>query len=142
MSQRPRVSGDIQDHVRRHLQLEDFERLFELFVYQHFARDPFFSDENVAHSLRRPSVVREPLEAVFDDSSKFFKRDPPPRTNSGSGLQLTPAVTSASGVPPGQFELALNADVIADIVAATRAMPSWKACIAENTSWTEDSTPR
>jgi len=32
--------------------------------------------------------------------------------------------------------LALNPDVIADILAATRAMPSWKACQMEGTGWT------
>src|ERR1700733_8013654 len=31
--------------------------------------------------------------------------------------------------------LALNADVISEILAATRAMPSWKACEVEGTSW-------
>ncbi|KAF8338519.1 hypothetical protein F5887DRAFT_982643 [Amanita rubescens] len=35
-----------------------------------------------------------------------------------------------------QHTLALNADVIADILAATRAMPSWKACQVEGTDWT------
>jgi hypothetical protein len=35
----------------------------------------------------------------------------------------------------GTRKLELNADVIADILAATHAMPSWKACQMENTSW-------
>ena len=35
----------------------------------------------------------------------------------------------------GTRKLELNAGVIADILAATHAMPSWKACKMENTSW-------
>jgi hypothetical protein len=38
--------------------------------------------------------------------------------------------------PSGQRTLALNANIIDDIFAATRAMPSWKACEVEGTSWT------
>jgi len=29
----------------------------------------------------------------------------------------------------------LNANAITDILTVTRAMPSWKACQLENTSW-------
>lgn len=32
--------------------------------------------------------------------------------------------------------LELNADVVGDILAATYAMPSWKACQMEGTRWT------
>jgi hypothetical protein len=42
-------------------------------------------------------------------------------------------MTTASS---GQRTVALNADVIADILAATRAVPSWKARQIEGTSWT------
>jgi hypothetical protein len=35
----------------------------------------------------------------------------------------------------GTRKLELNADVIADILAATHALPSWKASQKENTSW-------
>jgi hypothetical protein len=30
----------------------------------------------------------------------------------------------------------MNADVIAEILTATHAMPSWKACQVDGTSWT------
>ncbi len=35
----------------------------------------------------------------------------------------------------GSTELVLNDDVIAEILAASRAMPTWRACEIENTSW-------
>ena len=40
-----------------------------------------------------------------------------------------------AGTSSGTRKLELNAGVIADILAATHAMPSWKACQMENTSW-------
>ncbi|KAI0263011.1 hypothetical protein BC834DRAFT_971563 [Gloeopeniophorella convolvens] len=40
-----------------------------------------------------------------------------------------------SGSADGKTPLVLNQDVIADILAATRAMPSWKACMVEGMSW-------
>ena len=33
------------------------------------------------------------------------------------------------------MSLALNQDVILEILVASRAMPSWKACVVEGTSW-------
>lgn len=35
----------------------------------------------------------------------------------------------------GSHKVQFNSGVIADILAATHAMPSWKACQMENTSW-------
>ena len=32
--------------------------------------------------------------------------------------------------------VAMNADVVSDILAATYAIPSWKACQMEGTRWT------
>ncbi|KIY52236.1 hypothetical protein FISHEDRAFT_35438 [Fistulina hepatica ATCC 64428] len=79
---------------------------------------------------------------VFDSASGFFNRDTPPCSgddNSVSAqarLQFQPTTTSADGVSSGVHRLALNEDVINDILAATRAMPSWKACEMEGTAWT------
>ncbi|KIL62167.1 hypothetical protein M378DRAFT_81621 [Amanita muscaria Koide BX008] len=73
---------------------------------------------------------------VFDNASNSFKHDSlPPNDNDRSAeaqLPFHPMTTASSS----QRTLALNADVIADILAATRAMPSWKACEVEGTSWT------
>ena len=78
---------------------------------------------------------------VFDNASDSFKRDrPPPNHNNSFSAQAQlpfhSTTTSADGASSSQRTLALNADVIADILAATRAMPSWKACQVEGTSWT------
>ncbi|KAF9482684.1 hypothetical protein BDN70DRAFT_929792 [Pholiota conissans] len=40
-----------------------------------------------------------------------------------------------TGDTSGGHRLALNADVVADILAAIREMSSWKACKIEGTSW-------
>jgi len=71
---------------------------------------------------------------IFDNVSQSFKRDAVPvhRRDMNTQLQMQP--TSADP-PSGSRALALNADVIAEILAATRAMPSWKACQIEGTSW-------
>jgi len=47
--------------------------------------------------------------------------------------------TSESGVSPGTHglrPLTSSEKVIADMQATTHAMPSWKACELEGTSWT------
>ncbi|KAI0278251.1 hypothetical protein BC826DRAFT_1084967 [Russula brevipes] len=75
-------------------------------------------------------------DQVFDNASDSFKRDrPPPNRNHRSAQAQLPShpTTTASST---QHTLALNADVIDEILAATRAMPSWKACQVEGTSWT------
>lgn len=63
----------------------------------------------------------------------------------GNNLPVQPqpqhATTSTSGAAPtgqqagGKTLAPLDADVIAEILAATRAMPSWKACQIEGTNW-------
>jgi len=58
------------------------------------------------------------------------QRNLPRRSGRRAGQQGTMAGTSS-----GTRKLELNAGVIADILAATHAMPSWKACQMENTSW-------
>jgi hypothetical protein len=78
---------------------------------------------------------------VFDNASDSFKHNRPPPNNNNNipaqgQLPSHPTTTSAGGASSGQRPLALNADVIADILAATRAMPPWKACQIEGTSWT------
>jgi hypothetical protein len=79
---------------------------------------------------------------VWDDARGQFHRHRP----HGSGASrlpqmpsMTPMDTSGSGGEPsasGMQRLELNNKVIADILAATREMPSWKECEIEGTSWT------
>jgi hypothetical protein len=58
---------------------------------------------------------------------KVLRRSDPPRKTRQQGTM--------AGSSSGTRKLELNAGVIADILAATHAMPSWKACQMENTSW-------
>jgi hypothetical protein len=77
-------------------------------------------------------------EGMFDDISGSFKREPLIDSNNSASaqaqIQFQP--TTSADVSSGQRTITLNADVIADILAATHAMPSWKACQMEGTSWT------
>src|SRR6266404_4313950 len=72
----------------------------------------------------------------------LFKRDLPPGTASGNNTllsslaQFQPQTAGVGGVLPGKRTLALDENVIADILAATRASASWKACEMEGRSWT------
>ena len=75
---------------------------------------------------------------IFNNTDGHFIQDNPSADNDTGApaepqTQLHPTTTSA---PPGRQTLALNTDVITDILAATHAMPSWKACQIEGTSWT------
>ena len=79
---------------------------------------------------------------VWDDARSQFHRHRP----HGSGAprlpqmpSMTPMDASGSGGEPsasGMQRLELNNKVIADILAATREMRSWKECEIEGTSWT------
>lgn len=76
-------------------------------------------------------------DAVFNSGSGHFNRDRLPcNRNHGASVQPQPepTTTGAGGMP--STGLALNEDVINEILAATRALPSWKACQLEGTSWT------
>lgn len=76
-------------------------------------------------------------DGVFDNTSGSFVREAP-NTNNGASeqaqVQFQP--TTSADASSGGRTLALSADVMAGILAATRAMPSWKACQMEGTSWT------
>jgi hypothetical protein len=71
-----------------------------------------------------------PLEEVFDDVSHSFRRNWLPRSSvtTQPPHQLLPAKTSTGDMSSGARTLELSESVITDILTATRAMPSWKAC--------------
>lgn len=77
-------------------------------------------------------------QCIFDNASGSFRRDLP---NSGSSVTMStlppfpPVTTNTGGTSTGVRRLELNADVINEILAATRAMPTWKACEVEGMSW-------
>ncbi|KAI9461683.1 hypothetical protein BJY52DRAFT_1415455 [Lactarius psammicola] len=81
-------------------------------------------------------------DGVYDTVSCSFRRNNLPDSgNSNVAVQLPPqvplATTNAGGTSSsGKCTLPLNADVIADILAPTRAVPSWMACEEEGTCWT------
>jgi len=78
-------------------------------------------------------------DSVLDSApeSRYFIRESPPAGDYSGASQFQPPVTEGGGASGGGgMALALNADVIADILAATHSMPSWKACEVEGTSWT------
>lgn len=70
-------------------------------------------------------------DSVFDNASGSFKRDslPDNRNNGNNGfsgqsqLQFLPTTTSTGDASSGGRRVTMNADVIAEILAATRAMP-------------------
>ena len=74
------------------------------------------------------------MDGVFNSEADSFKRESCP--GNISSQQPPQFQTSGGGAPSGRRSLALNADVISDILAAMHAMPSWKACKIEDTSWT------
>jgi hypothetical protein len=76
---------------------------------------------------------------VFDDVSGHFHQDRLPVNHKNSveqQLQFPRQFQSKTSGNGGTHALELNENVIADILAATHAMPSWKACPVEGTSWT------
>ena len=81
-------------------------------------------------------------EGVFNNTSGSFNRNEPPQdrnsNNSASAqaqLQSQHTITNVGDTSTGHV-IEMNADVISNILAATYAMPSWKACQMEGTSWT------
>ena len=78
-------------------------------------------------------------DGVFDDTSGSFNRAPPPdngNADNRSSAQPRLPTTSAGDRSSVGLMLELNASVIAEILSVTRAMPSWKTCQMEGTSWT------
>lgn len=69
-------------------------------------------------------------EEVYDDDSHSFRRNWLPRSSVTTQLphQLPPEKTSTGGMSSCARRLELNDSVITDILAASRAMPSWRAC--------------
>lgn len=73
-----------------------------------------------------------------DTSGSYFRCDQPPvgdrAPGTNWGMSSMPTTNAGDGsIGGGTMEL--NDEVIADILAATRAMPLWKACEIEGTSW-------
>lgn len=80
---------------------------------------------------------------AISDSGTFNRTSPPKTTSSTSQqeLQAQPAMmgmgTSSTASKSGLTRTLtpLNSNLIAEILAATQASVSWKACVMEETSW-------
>ena len=81
-------------------------------------------------------------DGIFDDTSGSFKRGKPQRggqkglKDASGRTQFPPATAGTGGASSGGRTVSLNAGVIEQILAATRASASWKACMEEGTRWT------
>ncbi|KAG6835003.1 hypothetical protein H0H93_005678 [Arthromyces matolae] len=79
-------------------------------------------------------------EGVFNDATNSFHRRKLPNqvrpSHEFAQVQLQPSHETTTTSVPGQHRIELNANVIEEILAATYASPSWKACMVEGTSWT------
>jgi len=104
------------------------------------ATHPFKPDAPaVSHDLSWQDWISS--GGVFDDISGSFNRAAPPENGNddkggpASAQTQGPTMGGGGGSPVGHT-LELNSDVFAEILSATRAMMSWKACQMEGTSWT------
>ncbi|KAK1223047.1 hypothetical protein PQX77_014083 [Marasmius sp. AFHP31] len=79
-------------------------------------------------------IVTDGLQDGKGGFQKDAPKEKPSQHQVPTPLSIPPQHGSASS--GGRRTLALNNDVIAEILAATRASPSWKACEMEGTSWT------
>jgi hypothetical protein len=83
-------------------------------------------------------------DGILDNASGSFKREKPKSdgqkgSKDASGRQesqFQPATAGTGGASSGGRAVPLNAGVIEQILAATRASASWKACMEEGTRWT------
>ena len=74
---------------------------------------------------------------VFDDESNSFRRDVAARggDENSSGPPPLQHESTIRATPSGVSAWGLDANTIAEILAATRSMNSWKACVMAGTSW-------
>ncbi|KAG6820292.1 hypothetical protein H0H93_002730 [Arthromyces matolae] len=75
-------------------------------------------------------------EGVFNDVARSFHREQSPTSqvqpsHGSAQLQLQPSLPTTTNSVPGQHPLELNSNVIQQILAATYASRSWKACMLE-----------
>jgi len=120
-----------------------FPSLFIIHEMRVCAIHPFQPDAPViSHDLPWQDWISS--GGFFDDISGSFNRaaprPPPDNGNDDKGgpanAQTQLPTTSAGSRSSVGRTLELNSDVIAEILSATRAMPLWKACQVEGTSWT------
>ncbi|KIY53591.1 hypothetical protein FISHEDRAFT_68804 [Fistulina hepatica ATCC 64428] len=116
----------------RHAPLPSLFIIHEMRVRGFHPFRPVAPDIPADGSLSQDWIVSD---GMFDSASGSFNRDTPPCSGNNNSvsvqaqLQFQPTTTSADGASFGVRRVALNVDVIADILAWTHAMPSWKKII-------------
>lgn len=85
-------------------------------------------------------ITSDLLQSTTGGGSPFFHREAQPGGQAPSpilplNMSTGMSTGTAGGPSSGKKILALNNDVIAEILAATWAMPSWKAYQVEGTDW-------
>ncbi|KAF5383011.1 hypothetical protein D9615_004888 [Tricholomella constricta] len=75
---------------------------------------------------------------VFDNTTNSFIREQPSlnRNRDVTAQSQIPSTMANTGDMASDGGLAYDSNVIEEILAVTRAMPSWKACQVEGTPWT------
>jgi hypothetical protein len=127
------VALDIRD---RHAPFPSLFIIHEMRVRGFHPFEPVSPD--IADDVRWQDWILSSGVLRADGGSHYFEREERPRDGRDSVFeqpepQLLPM--NPTNAPSGSRGLALNNDVIAEILAATRAMPSWKACEMEGMSW-------
>ncbi|KAF7976605.1 hypothetical protein HWV62_6104 [Athelia sp. TMB] len=74
-------------------------------------------------------------EGVWDEGAGSFRREGPPGNIYSGPAQAEVLLQIPHMAPDGSHALALDQDAVANILAATRASASWRACVREGTSW-------
>ena len=128
------IALDIRDHYA------PFPSLFIIREMRVRAFHPFQPDAPaISHDLSWQDWISS--DGFFDDISGSCNRAALPENGNDdkggpASAQTQVPTTGGGGGSAVGLALELNLDVIAEILSATRAMPSWKACQMEGTSWT------
>jgi hypothetical protein len=127
------VALDIRD---RHAPFPSLFIIHEMRVRGFHPFEPVSPD--IADDVRWQDWISSSGVLRTDGGPHYFEREEPPSDEQEDvlgRLELEDLPANLANAPSGTRSLALNNDVIAEILAATRAMPSWKACEMEGMSW-------
>ncbi|KAK7045999.1 hypothetical protein VNI00_006994 [Paramarasmius palmivorus] len=103
---------------------------------------PFRSTPDMPSSVQWQDWITSWGMLNSSNSTTLFRRDMPDSGDDNGNYNTPPQFqqqqqpqSQSQTTLPGHAPLASLNDSIAGILAATRSMPSWKACQMENTSW-------
>ncbi|TDL25673.1 hypothetical protein BD410DRAFT_813414 [Rickenella mellea] len=109
-----------------------------LFILHEMRVRGFYPFEPVAQAIPDDTPWQDLITSngVFNINSGTFNRSSNRSNSIPTRPQLESNTMTVGNASSGTPLLPLNQDVIAEILAATHAMPSWKACQMEGTDWT------